>query len=217
MKNPVKPVSEILDHGQLVSRLVTPTSINGQPESKGESNPDTLSANAIVTMFKTFARRWPHKWEKTNVDPKAPPLWKRDLQALGVTDSLLNRGLHKSGALEWPPCPAEFAALCHPTTEELGLPDMDTAYRRACVSNWTHPAIYEAAKRIGTFEIRCMPESKSRPLFERTYRAVCAEVMAGATFEIPKRTAIGHKPSPVRKEVALAHLAKLKELVGSVR
>ena len=176
-----------------------------------------LSADSIETLFKTFARRWSHRWEKTFTDPKARALWKHDLQALGVTDKIIGSGLHKSAALEWPPSPAEFAALCHPTAAELGLPDLDTAYRHACVSNWSHPVVYEAAKRVGTFEIRSMPESKSRPMFERAYKSVCAEVLAGATFEVPKRTAIQHKPSPVRKEVALAHIAKLKELVGSVR
>ncbi|MGE4072737.1 MAG: hypothetical protein AB7E72_16330 [Lysobacterales bacterium] len=95
------------------------------------------------------------------------------------------------------------------------MPDIDTAYRSACVSNWTHPAIYEAAKRIGTFEIRSMPESKSRPLFERAYKAVCAEVLAGAVFEVPKRPAIQHKPKPARREVAMEYLAKMKNIVGS--
>lgn len=200
---------------RVVSKLVTPVSNDGQPKN-GHGKPlASLTTDSVETLFKAFARRWSHKWEKTFSDPKAPAVWRHDLRTLGVTDALLSVGLHKSAALEWPPSPAEFAALCHPTAAELGLPDLDTAYRRACVSNWTHPAIYEAAKRIGTFEIRCMPESKSRPLFERTYRAVCAEILAGATFEVPKRTAIEHKPVPARKEVALEHLAKMKAMVGA--
>lgn len=174
-----------------------------------------LSLGSIETLFKTFGRRWSHKWEKTFTSREARDLWLHDLQALGVTDELLTRGLHKSAALEWPPSPAEFAALCHPTPADLGLPDTDTAYRHACVSHWSHPAVYEAAKRIGTFEIRSWPESKSRPLFERAYRNVCSEVMAGATFETPKRAQLAHNPVPARREVAQAAIEKLKSIVGS--
>lgn len=210
MENPRK-VSDL--SSQVVSRLATPSGKNGS--EKSASARLELSADSIETLFKTFARRWSHRWDKTFTDPKARALWRRDLHALGVTDGLIGIGLHKSASLEWPPSPAEFAALCHPTAEELGLPDIDAAYRRACVSNWTHPAIYEAAKRIGTFEIRSMPESKSRPLFERAYKAVCAEVLAGAVFEVPKRPAIQHKPKPARREVAMEYLAKMKNIVGS--
>lgn len=184
------------------------------PPSDSEKPAPGLSADSIEVLFKTFARRWSHRWEKTFTDPKARAVWKRDLIVLGVTDRLMGAGLHKSAALEWPPSPAEFAALCHPTAAELGLPDLDTAYRRACMSSWTHPAIYEAAKRIGTFEIRSMPESKSRPLFERAYKAVCAEVLAGATFEVPKRKALEHRPAPAKRETALAELEKIKNMLG---
>jgi hypothetical protein len=82
------------------------------------------------------------------------------------------------------------------------------------VSNWSHPAVYEAAKRIGTFEVRTWPESKSRPLFERAYRAVCDEVLAGAVFEVPKRAAIAHAPRPASRESVAAHIANLKRIVG---
>lgn len=217
MKNPVKPVSEILDQGRVALSAVMPSGKSGSQQSDSEKPKVVLSADSIEVLFQTFARRWSHKWEKTFTDKKARALWKHDLQMLDVTDSLMTIGLHKSAGLGWPPVPAEFAALCHPTAAELGLPDLDTAYRHACVSNWSHPAVYEAAKRIGTFEIRSMPESKSRPLFERVYRAVCAEVLAGATFVVPKRTAIEHRPQPTRREVALEHLAKMKAMVGAAR
>lgn len=167
-------------------------------------------------LFQTFARRWSHRWEKTNVDPKARSLWKHDLSALGITDALVRIGLHKSANLEWPPSPAEFAALCRPSATKLGLPDMDTAYRHACVSNWSHPAVYEAAKRIGTFEVMTWPESKIRPLFERAYRAVCDEVLAGKVIEAPpKRTAILHAPRPASRESVAQHIAELKRIVGT--
>lgn len=199
---------------RVVSKLAIPSASSGSQTEKPKK-PVALSWDAIETLFQTFARRWTHKWEKAFTSREARDIWKHDLQALAVTDQLLNIGLHKSASLDWPPSPAEFAALCHPTAVELGLPDIDTAYRRACVSNWTHPAIYEAAKRVGTFEIRSMPESKSRPLFERAYKAVCAEVLAGAVFEVPKRKALDHKPAPARREVAMEHLAKMKSMVGN--
>lgn len=198
------------------SRLATPSATSGSPisESVNSAPPATLSADSIETLFKTFARRWSHRWEKTFTDSKARALWMHDLRALAVTDQLLTKGLHKSATLSWPPSPAEFAALCHPTEAELGLPDIDTAYRNASVSRWSHPVVYEAARRVGTFEIRNWSESKGRPLFERAFKTVCAEWMAGARFEAPRRQALEHKPVPAGRETALEHLRRMRELVG---
>ena len=170
-----------------------------------------LTDSAIEVLFKTFARRWAHRWEKTFADGAARDVWRTDLLALGVNDTLLKVGLFQSARLAWPPSPAEFAALCWPDD----LPDVDTAYRRACVSHWSPAVVYEAARRVGTFELGNWPESRSRPLFERVYAAVCAEWLAGQRFKVPKRAALPvHKPKKASAETARAEIEKIRRLLG---
>lgn len=169
-----------------------------------------LSVDSIELLFQTFARRWSHRWERTFADGKARSLWRYDLLRLGVSDATLRVGLGRSVDREWPPSPAEFAALCEP---DDGLPDADTAYRRAVVAHWSHPVVYEAARRVGAFELRNWPESKSRPAYERAYKQVCTEWRTGTRFETPKRPAVEHKPQPCDPAIARAHLDKIKAML----
>lgn len=196
--NKPKQVSELLlVQGQRLNNR-QPSAPLSEPETRHSRNSITRKSTEFafavwLAMGKVFGSRWVHKH---GTSPSSE--WITALDTVG--DIGLQTALRRIGELKpnaageiWPPEMIDFLAMCRPSPEELGLPDLDTAYRHACVSNWSHPVVYEAAKRIGTFEIRSMPESKSRPLFERTYRAVCAEILAGATFEVPKRAAIEHK------------------------
>lgn len=162
-------------------------------------------------VFRTFSRRWGHRFPLL-ADEAARSLWKRDLNQLGVTDAMLQTGLKASTDLDWPPSPAEFAKLCQASD---GLPDVDTAYRRAVVAHWSHPVVYEAASRVGVFELRNWPESKSRPAYERAYKQVCTEWRAGTRFETPKRPAIEQKPKQCDPAIAKAHLDKIKAMLNS--
>lgn len=116
----------------------------------------------------------------------------------------------------WPPEMIDAVAMCQPTPEELGLPSVGQAYRDATHSHWgRHPVVYEAARRVGTFELRTVAEARSRPEFEREYAEVCAEWMAGARFEAPQRVQI--EAAPPRKaspEEVAEHLAALRAIVG---
>lgn len=165
-------------------------------------------------MGKVFGSRWVHK------HGTAPsPEWIIALSNVG--DIGLQAALRRIGELKpnasgeiWPPEMIDFLAMCRPTPAELGLPDVNTAYRHAVVSNWSHPVVYAAAVSVGTFELRNMAEAKSRPLFERAYRDVCEEWMHGARYEVPKRTAVEHKPVRTTRERAMQHIATLKKIVG---
>ncbi len=172
---------------------------------------DSLSNQAIEVLFQTFARRWGAKWDRTFNDKKARSLWLHDLKLLAVTDESMRTGLIGSTDLEWPPSPAEFAKLCQASD---GLPDVDTAYRRAVVAHWSHPVVYEAASRVGVFELRNWPESKSRPAYERAYKQVCTEWRTGTRFETPKRPALEHQPKPCDPAIAKAQLEKIKAMLS---
>ena len=60
----------------------------------------------------------------------------------------------------WPPEVGEFVVLCDVDAEELGLPDVTTAFMEAqkkagmVSGSWSHPAIREAVKRVGSYDIQ---------------------------------------------------------------
>jgi len=114
-----------------------------------------------------------------------------------ITDrSLIAIGMRKarSNPSQFFPSIGEFIAWCKPSPEDLGLPSAQAAWRECCdnchrkfAHRWSHPAVFEAGKRTGWFEIR---HGSLKPKhFEVIYQKVMDEVLAGATFEVPKRDA----------------------------
>lgn len=96
---------------------------------------------------------------------------------------------------DFAPPPARFVSWCLPTPEDYGLPDSDTAYRYAVSHQWVHSAIYEAYKRVGSFEMRTKPEAWTSKAFKSEYERVCREVINGTQFDLPKTDNI--LPAPV--------------------
>lgn len=171
---------------------------------------DALSPADVELLFRTFSRRFGSRWDRTFEDDKARALWRRDLVALGVTDALLKVGLRRSVTFSWPPSPAEFAALC--VLE--GLPDWEEAYRLASESRWAHPVVYEAARRVGVYELRSLPESRTRGAFEKAFKAVCSAWARGERFEVPVVPALPQVPNSASREEALEHLRRIKAMLA---
>lgn len=179
-----------------------------------------LSAASVELLFRTFARRWNHKWARVNEDAKARSLWLRDLQVLGVGDVQLLVGLDKSTALEWPPCPKEFADLCKPTLADFGLPAPPAAFREAVAEAaknegqcWSHGAVRHAALSVGFYELSHLGEKQLRPLFEQAYRLSCEAVMAGVALPaIPKVLVRERQLASV--ETARREVEKMRKILG---
>lgn len=208
--------------GQLLEPTSTAMKSEGAGPKKNASENYSVSIEAINTLFMTFARRWSHKWEKTNADPKARSVWRHDLTQLKVTDESLRVGLKKSAALEWPPSPAEFAALCRMTAEDLGLPALEAAFHEAMRATpamrdgkpfkWTHQAVYHAAKETGLSVLATSKDADK--VFARNYEIACRMLMDGEPLrEIPQ--ALPEKVSVITKEVGLEALQKLRGMLNT--
>jgi hypothetical protein len=78
---------------------------------------------------------------------------------------------------------------------------------------WSHPAVYAAAQAVGLFEMRTLPESKSRPLFERAYEIVTRRALAGEQFDAPVPKALEKISTPARPDVAEAALTAMRALL----
>ncbi|WXL23937.1 hypothetical protein WG219_11275 [Ectopseudomonas mendocina] len=117
---------------------------------------------------------------------------------------------------DWPPSAPEFRKLCSPSAYSMGLPSIDRAYRQACEiaypgadSSRIHPAVYHAACEAGFYELRMLPESKSRPLFERAYEVTVRMCANGEPLrEVPK--ALPEKVSVVTPEVGVSALQEMR-------
>lgn len=150
------------------------------------NNRQLATISQVGILFKVFARRFSHKWEKTNNDAKARSVWLEDLRCNGVTDEMINTGIMKSSALDWPPSVGEFIKLCKPSDEDLGIPGADEAYKAAATGNWRlHPIVWHAAQKVGTYELRNHAEANVRPRFLVEYSRLVQEARSGEVFHMP--------------------------------
>jgi|GEM_PF-1565607 hypothetical protein len=119
----------------------------------------------------------------------AMSIWTEAFMDVGLNDyDLIKNGLRKLFLLENPFAitVGHFIKLCKPIPEDLGLPDMDEAYKEAVAlshpqsgGNWSHPAIRKAVNEIGSFSFRQMSAKESRHTFEKAYSKVCEDVSKG--------------------------------------
>lgn len=175
---------------------------NGSPASE----PEPINPDSVEMIFRVFSRRWAHKFEKTFSDLAARALWKRDLEILGVTDALINHGLHGSASLTWPPSPAEFAELCFKTP---GIPPFEDAWSEAwaLASKWkqphecSHPVIWHAYANSDLDT----DEESGRKRFLRNYQIASRMYATGGVDglrEIPKALPAKSVVPPSPEEIA---------------
>lgn len=93
----------------------------------------------------------------------------------------------------WPNIPA-IAALCQPKPEDYGLPSIENAWAEADMHcqdvdkhQWSHPAVREAGKRTGWFEMVSAVTDKRREslqaTFGRHYDYLMHRVMQGKSVQ----------------------------------
>lgn len=87
----------------------------------------------------------------------------------------------------WPPEMADVIAMLTPRPEDHGLPTPDRAFKAAAHQTWSlHPVVFEAAHRVGVFELRM--GGASRREFDQVYAQVCEEFITGRTESWQKRS-----------------------------
>jgi hypothetical protein len=121
---------------------------------------------------------------------------------------------------DWLSLPA-FRELCRVTPEDMGLKTAKAAYIEACNmplpwerGNWSHGAVYHAARETGRFQLHTMTEKECFPLFKNNYETMCNRVMNGEVLDRPVQKALPESvPNPTPPEVAKVRLAALKGLL----
>ncbi len=160
-------------------------------------------------MTRIYGHRWTSSFGETD-----DGTWAKGLRGLSGDQIALGLSRWVVGGEAWPPTFPEFRAPCILAAEDLGLPSRDAAYREAAMADrdhrWSHPAVYAAAQAAGLYELRTLPESKSRPPFERAFEIVTCRALAGEQFDSSVPRALENISMPPQPEVAEAALATMQ-------
>lgn len=105
----------------------------------------------------------------------------------GVTQLQLSRALNElvASGNGWPPTLPELIGLIN--RDESRLPDAEEAYHLAAMKDWSvHPAVYEAARRVGVMDVVGRPKAEVYPLFKQVWRRLGEELRGGLTHNWQK-------------------------------
>ena len=161
----------------------------------------------IKKLFKElaliFGNPWTSQFDSDDVFESHIRLWQEGLSKRSGREVALGLAKCKSkppglNGKVWPPNLPEFNSMCDPAPEDAGLPSTREAFLFACGRNWVNPAIYDAAVRVGIFELRNWPEQKSWARFEKSY----AETVGKAFRGDPITGAPGREPRLERKTMS---------------
>lgn len=104
---------------------------------------------------------------------------------------------HCKAQLAWMPTISEFLDILRSKTGDFGLPAARAAYEEACryalhplQHNWSHPAVYQAGRATGWFELRGEPEKHVYPVFSYNYDLLCRRVREGEALDEPVAPAL---------------------------
>ena len=176
-----------------ISALATNlTTIQHQTSSReAYSEPKTASAPTSTKLTKVYdvlvtnlmpllPVHWPYvvkKYAKAEEQMWLMNEYAEQIVEQGVTSNQLRNGLRKAKQEKWLPTPRDFAALCKPSLEEMGLPDIESAYAQQVERRgkyrgqdyvFSHRVLEIIDERIGYRMYRLSGED-FRELFENSY------------------------------------------------
>lgn len=189
-----------------------------------------LSAQAAQVVNQLFSElqaifpAWRYAFPTDEMLKNAKKTWVKALVESRVTTlEQVQIGLsnaRKSGSPHFPAV-GQFIKWCR-ALENFGLPDERSAYLESCkrahdvFGNWSHPAVYLAARETGFFELKSRTENETYPDFKIHYAKLCQKVMLGADFsdKLPVKRPALPAPAVISQEVARQGLASFRQRLG---
>lgn len=134
-------------------------------------------------MHLTYGKRYTDLWGAT--DPKAwLSYWCEQLA--GFTAAEIKRGMDALASREWPPTLPEFKRLCRPPIDPQAAfyeaLEGVQARERGERGEWSHPAIYWAAVKVGAFDLKNTGYGQIQKRWESALQAI---LDAGSYDPIP--------------------------------
>jgi hypothetical protein len=176
---------------------------------------EPLADEVLAKLWRLMADVFGYRWVSAFGECDESGTWAKGLA--GLTGDDLARGIRRviDAGMSWPPSLPEFRVLCTPTAAELGLPELDAAYRAACNQNWAlHPAVFWAAREVGTWALRNEAEVVTRPRFTKAWDKAIDFAKAGGVFDVPvfEAKAITFSKAS-RLATGRAHMANIRALL----
>lgn len=195
-------------------RLATQSATNGSQNSEQNAQFPEPSDVAVELIFRTFARRFTHKWAVNFADKTARNLWRRDLAAEKISDTEIKSALAlpELVRMTWPPSTGEFIAFCRPP---------DARHKINAAAYRVSPRITDKSHLLSSDERECRREivregvGKMRDALEESEeRAAIMEFDGGLSCDEAEQFASKPLPDPDSKsaevEPAEDQLAKGK-------
>lgn len=180
----------------------------------------SLAGLALIDhLFNRLDGLYPNKWRAAFANDQAISNWRiawaEGLSDEGVTADEVRAGLKACRRRDWPPSFAEFFKDCRPSSDYTValLEAIEQMGRRESGSDkWSHPAIYWAAVKIGSYDLS---RKKIEELAQQWGKAYGEQLALGKWPDIPER--LPALPAPgkthsreVGKETISAMLQRLK-------
>lgn len=194
---------------------------------------DTEDRNTLVTaineLFKEL-RSIRSAWRQAWPDKETYQAAKRQWYQAFLEEGICSQGQVAFGMAQarkqpgdFIPSPGQFIDWCKPTPEALGLPPLAKAHREACRNahpsmagqgNWSHDAVWHAAKECGFENLNRLATELSLKLFERNYAIAVRRILAGQPLQAMPLAITRQVPSRSTPEVAREALAALRAARG---
>lgn len=205
---------------------------SGQYIAAGESLPeevreelDRQTATVINGLFRdlrTICSAWRQAWPDIATYRAAKKQWLLAFFEAGINrPEQLQFGLMRARQLSkgFIPSPGTFIEWCQPSPEMLGLPPLAAAFREACRNahpamagraEWSHDAVWHAAKECGFESLNTLARDLSAKLFERNYAIATRRLAAGQPLQKMPLALPAEVKSRSTPEVGRAALAALR-------
>lgn len=173
-------------------------------------------------MFALFRINYHNQYYKaysdTQVLNQIKKLWLESLTQFSP-DSIRQGARRVIESSEFLPTLNRMIRACQGDPAHYGLPDAHSAYVEACraaspkaAQNWSHSAVYHAGLASDWFFLSSSPEKVAFPVFERHYRRLCEQVMAGTQLPQPQVPALPETTeTPLSKEENQKRLKALRK------
>ncbi|MGX6999884.1 replication protein P [Caballeronia sp. KNU42] len=150
-----------------------------------------LGISLMDHLFNRFDGAYPNRWRAAFANEHAIANWRESwaeaFDEEGVTTQMVSEGIRACRKMyDWPPSIAEFLKACKPPI------NIDAAVYEAIEQmrarqhgkdEWSDPAIYWAAAKVGEYDIISQTFSQLKPRFESALK----KVLQGEILPVPVR------------------------------
>jgi len=184
---------------------------------KSSESPESGIERLFAELEGMYGSKFADAWRGCDLN-NVKSVWTRRLK--GYSRDELLRGVDACENLRFPPTLPDFLQLCRPPVDFTAalLEAVEQMARRESDSDrWSHPAIYWAAVKIGSYDLSRKTMKELEPEWRKSFGD---QLAIGQWPEIPKRAPALPAPGQthnreVGRETVHAMLARLKRAVDA--